>query len=213
MLSLQDVHITIEKTTICRGLTLKACLGEIWGIRGRNGAGKTTLLHGLAGLIKPTQGDITLQGKSLLTYTPRALAQSLGLLLQENESIFPLRVKDAVEMGRYPHLSPFTRFTQQDQHMTEHALTVMELQNLKKRFVQTLSGGEKRRCSIATLLAQAPCVYLLDEPLNHLDSIYQHRVMEHFASLARDKKALVMMVLHDSVMIEKYCSHMLTFPL
>ena len=210
MLSLHHLRLSIGNTIICRDLTLRLCPGEVWGITGRNGTGKTTLLHTLAGLIKPAKGEVALQNQSLFTYTSRARARFIGLLLQENESLFPWRVKDAVKMGRHPHLTSFLRLTEHDKGIVERALATLELQHLKERFIETLSGGEKRRCHIATLLAQEPSVYLLDEPLNHLDAIHQQRVMEHFTRLAKTKKALVVMVLHDSAMIEKYCSHTLT---
>jgi len=84
----------------------------------------------------------------------------------------------------------------------------MGLAGFAQRNVQTLSGGERQRVSIAALLAQTPQLYLLDEPLTHLDLAGQIAVLDHFRGVA-DQGAAVVMVLHDINLALRWASHLL----
>lgn len=194
MLETQNLTINIGNTPVCQNLNITFRPGEIWGLIGRNGSGKTTLLHTLAGIIRPTSGSIILSEKALNTYSHSARANHIGLLPQENDIALPLRVTDAVSAGQ-----------RQNKNTAEHAIAAMDLKHLQTRLLHTLSGGEKRRCAIATLLAQTPSIYLLDEPLNHLDLVQQKRVMKHLTMLAKDANATIIMSLHDLHRLTQHC--------
>ena len=84
----------------------------------------------------------------------------------------------------------------------------MDLLHLQNKNILQLSGGEQRRAAIACLLAQTPSIYLLDEPINHLDITHQHQLLQHLQYLATNQAAIVMS-LHDLNIAEKYCTHLI----
>lgn len=204
-----NLTVRIANNLICRHLNLHIQAGDRWGLLGPNGSGKTTLLHTLAGLLPITQGEIWLQGKKLSSLSKKQIAQQLGILFQDTTDVFPQSVFDFCSSGRYPHLSYFAWRNKQDKQITAHALHVMGLERKLQQKVNTLSGGERRRLAIATLLTQAPLIYLLDEPTNHLDLHYQIKVLRYFKQLAKTNSLSVLMSLHDINLAAFYCTHIL----
>ena len=196
VLRAQGLRVAVGARELVKDFDLELAPGELLVILGRNGTGKTMLLHTLAGLRAPAAGQVQLDGRPLADIGRRQVAQRLGLLLQIYEDAFPLRVLDAVLVGRHPHLGFWQWESSVDHAIARAALAAMDLEGMEDRAVATLSGGERRRLAIATLLAQEPSVCLLDEPLNHLDPQHQIAVLEHCAGLARAGRA-VAATLHD----------------
>jgi iron complex transport system ATP-binding protein len=194
--------------TLCQGLELTLAPGQCWAILGSNGSGKTTLLHTLAGLLACHAGTILLSGHPLNTLPRRRIAQQLGLLLQESHDPFPTTVLETALSGRHPHLGRWQNEGEEDHAIAREALRVMALSDMEQRMVQTLSGGERRRLAIATLLTQAPQLMLLDEPLNHLDLHHQQQLLVQLRRLASDGRT-VLMVLHDPNQALRYCDRVL----
>jgi iron complex transport system ATP-binding protein len=208
MLTINNVTLTIGQVTLCRELSITIRAGDVWGMLGPNGCGKTTLLHGLCGLHAPTLGDITLAETTLAALSAKSIARSIGLLFQDFTAAFPQTVWEYCLAGRFPHLAYFKSESADDKLIVTQALQTMELTHLARRSIMALSGGEKRRLSIAALLTQSPLLYLLDEPTNHLDVRHQHQVLRHFQALAL-KGAGVVMSLHDVNLAERYCNKLL----
>jgi iron complex transport system ATP-binding protein len=204
----QGLSLKIGKKTICEDLSFEVRPGEIIGILGQNGSGKTTLLNTLAGLNQPQAGKIYLGEMELGSYSPLERARLMGILFQENQPVFPQQVWDYCMGGRYPHRSSLLE-SQRDQEVTFASLSTMKLTPFHRQNILTLSGGEWRRLAIATLLAQDPSIYLLDEPLNHLDMRHQMKVMHYFQRKTQDEKISAVMVLHDLNMAQRYCDRVL----
>lgn len=194
--------------TLCQGLELTLTPGQCWAILGGNGSGKTTLLHTLSGLLPSSDGVIELDHHPLLSLPRRRIAQQLGLLLQESHDPFPTTVLETVLSGRHPHLGRWQGEGDDDHAIAQEALSMMELTGMEQRMVQTLSGGERRRLAIATLLTQAPQLLLLDEPLNHLDLHHQQQLLVQLRQLAAGGRT-VLMVLHDPNQALRYCDQVL----
>ncbi|SEK83881.1 ABC transporter ATP-binding protein [Nitrosovibrio tenuis] len=195
---------------LCRGLSLNIDAGQCWAVLGQNGCGKSTLLHALGGLhnVSGTESPVTVAGKAQHAWSRRELSRNLGILLQEEPGEFWGSVRDYVLLGRYPHVRSMLGWQAVDHDIATQAIERMELTGLTHRPLSTLSGGERQRARIALLLAQSPFCYLLDEPLQHLDLRHQFAVMMLFSELARQGKAVVM-VLHDIAWASRYCSHVL----
>jgi iron complex transport system ATP-binding protein len=185
--------------------------GQMWGIWGENGTGKTTFLHTLAGLKKPAQGSILLNEQPLELSAIRVRAQQIGLLLQTFEFVFPCSVLDMILTGRYAHQHHWLYDTEQDKSIAKEALTLMDLQDFQHRDIQQLSGGEQQRVMLATLLTQNPEIYLLDEPVNHLDRKHSLQVLSLFKKLTQEKNKLVILVLHEMQWINEFCDHVIMF--
>ncbi len=208
LLQAQNLSFGVSGRLLCKDLDLEIQAGECWGILGPNGSGKTTLLHTLAGLRPATSGDILLNGRSLGQLERRTIAQQLGLLLQDSHDPFPANVLEEVLSGRHPHLGRWQNEGEAELAQARSAMQRLELSGLEQRQIQSLSGGERRRVALATLLTQAPALMLLDEPLNHLDLRHQKLLLDTVRELCAEGYG-VMMVLHDPNQALRCCNRIL----
>ena len=193
---------------LVRNLHLDIGPGDFVCILGRNGVGKTLTLQSLAGLRPVLSGEIRLNGESLGSLPRRELAQRLGMLLQIQDDTFPITVIESALMGRHPHLGFWQWESDDDRLVASEALRVFGLSGMEQRMVMTLSGGERRRVALATLLAQDPDVWLLDEPTNHLDPHHQLDVLHKLSTLAAAGKSVVA-TLHDPVLAGRFAKQIL----
>jgi len=208
--SCHDLTVTINNKLICENLNLEIAAGECWGLLGANGSGKTTLLKTFAGLHKPDSGNLFIKEKKLASLTRKSIAQQLGMLFQETQNNFEQTVLEYCFLGRHPHISRWGSETTTDKNLCLQALKQMDLAHLASQPISTLSGGERRRLSLAMLLAQAPNIFLLDEPTNHLDLTHQINMLEYFSSLPH---ASVCMALHDVRWAKLFCQKVIVlFP-
>lgn len=201
------VRIGLHK--VCLDLDLDLAPGQVLGILGRNGAGKSTLLSTLAGLHKPDNGQLLLAGKLYAEHGPREAARLRGWLGQHRDDPFASTVLETVLAGRHPHLSRWAWESAQDKEIARAVLNELGLADMEAREIHTLSGGERQRVAIATLLAQSPKLYLLDEPLTHLDLNHQIALLELLSRRARQEKIAIVMVLHDPSLALRTCTHAL----
>jgi iron complex transport system ATP-binding protein len=208
LLEAKWLEVDIGGHRVCRNLDWRVEAGESWAILGRNGVGKSTLLATLAGFRAQQGGDLSIsglasphlgQGEGL-----RAMARVRGYLSQHQFDPFASTVLETVLVGRHPHLGRWDWESAADRRIAEAALTELDLGGFAEREVQTLSGGERQRLAVAQLLTQEPRLFLLDEPLTHLDLSHQVAVMEMFASRA-SKGAAIVAVLHDPGFAARYC--------
>jgi iron complex transport system ATP-binding protein len=208
-LATRQLSLHIGARRLVQALELEVRPGQCWCILGRNGSGKTTLLHCLAGLRPAQAGEVLLNGARIHALPRRQVARQLGLLSQDYEDVFPATVLETALCGRHPHLSPWAWESAEDAARARAALTRVGLAELAGRAVGTLSGGERRRLGIATLLTQDPRFLLLDEPTNHLDLHQQIEVLELLSGLARSGDKALVLVLHDVNLAARFCDHAL----
>lgn len=207
-LELRELIIDVPGRRDGRAISLTLRPGQVLGVLGPNGAGKTTLLHTLAGLRPARSGQVLIDGVDLSGLGRRRLARMLGLVFQHHQDGFPATVRETALIGRHPWLSPWQMEGAEDLRLAEAALARLDVAHLAERLVNTLSGGERQRLAIATVLTQAPHIWLADEPTNHLDLHHQTAVMALLASQARVGRA-VMMCLHDLNLAARWCDQLL----
>jgi iron complex transport system ATP-binding protein len=183
--------------------------GEILGILGPNGSGKTTLLRLLSGTRRPTSGRVLLDGTPLDRLTPRAIAQRIAVVPQETQLAYDYTVMELVLMGRHPHLGLFELEGPDDILVARDALAATGTTELETRLFNTLSGGEKQRVVIASALAQASDILLLDEPTASLDLGYQLEVASLLTSLNRQRGVTIALATHDLNLAARVCHKML----
>lgn len=208
-LKVQGLGVHIGTTIVVEGLDLVLAGGEYWGMLGPNGVGKTTLLRHLAGLVRPSAGQVSLGDRLLEDWPRKDLAQHLGMLQQHTAYVFDASVRDVALTGRHPHLGAWQRESAQDRALADAALGRVDLGALADRSVTNLSGGEARRLAFATLLVQDPDVMLLDEPTNHLDFRHQVRLMRTIGDRIYRDGRTGLAALHDVNLAATYCSHVL----
>jgi iron complex transport system ATP-binding protein len=164
---------------------------------GSNGSGKSTLIRLMAGLLRPTSGDIMLEGKPLQAWQPRLRAREIAYMPQSTMTVFPFRAIDVVLSGRTPHAPQFGFESGRDRVIALEALQAAGAAHLAERSVTALSGGEKQMVILARALAQEPRVLLLDEPAAALDLKHRAEMMRTLARLRDTRGLSVVMITHD----------------
>jgi iron complex transport system ATP-binding protein len=208
LLQAAGLGVRIGDRRVCDGLHFAVMPGERWALLGLNGVGKTTLLLTLAGLRRAHEGAIRCAGRPLGEWRPQELARLRGLMPQDSVDAFPCTALETVLAGRYPHRCGWLREDEEDLRLAHAALARVGLAGLEARDCATLSGGERRRAALATLLVQQPRLYLLDEPTHHLDPHHQIALLDLLAAECGGDKAAVMS-LHDPNLALRYCTHAL----
>lgn len=209
LLEARGLTVEIAGKQVCRGLDLAARAGDCIGLLGANGVGKTTLLHTLAGLRAAAAGQVLLDGAPIAALPRRRVAQRLGLLMQQPEDSLPATVLETALIGRHPHLDFWRWESHADVAIARRALKSVGLEGLEQRAQTALSGGERRRLDVATVLVQDPQVFLLDEPAHQLDLQHQMTLLGQLQSLAANQGRTVIMSLHDINLAARFCSAVL----
>jgi iron complex transport system ATP-binding protein len=187
-------------------VSLEVQRGTIVGLLGPNGSGKTTLLRIISGILPPESGSVTIEGQPIGQLTRRDLARRIAVVPQETHSTFDFSVIDMVLMGRYPHLGPFELEGAADQAIARDALAATGTAALETRPFATLSGGEKQRVVIATALAQASDMLLLDEPTAALDLRYQFEIASLLRRLNAQRGTTMIVSTHDLNLAAALCA-------
>ena len=179
-------------------IDLEIAAGESLALVGPNGAGKTTLLRCLAGLRAPSGGAVAHRGRDFAGLSRRELARRIAYVPQVRPASVPLTVREAVELGRYPHLSPFQLApSAADHRAVDRALAAAGIEEFAARPLDELSGGERQMAWIAAALAQGAEVLILDEPTTHLDPRHQRDVAGLLHRLHREEGTTVLFATHD----------------
>ena len=207
-LEAKSLTLAVPGRTLIARLDLEIAPGQCWAVLGANGVGKSSLLSVLAGLRSPGAGTVDLDGRPLDAYSRRELATNVGILLQDAPESFWGSTADYVALGGFARQGFTLSADAKLETIVSEALERLDLRGHVHQPYRTLSGGERQRARLAQLLVQAPRVYLLDEPLNHLDLRHQLAVMSELRALA-DGGAAVVMALHEPWLAARYCDRAL----
>jgi len=191
------------------GVSLNVERGQIAGLLGPNGSGKSTLVRLLSGIFAPLQGVIHIDGRPLGQYTRRELARRVAVVPQDTHTTFDFSVIDMVLMGRYAHLGAFELEGAADQAIARDALAATGTANLEARSFASLSGGEKQRVVIASALAQASELLLLDEPTTALDLAYQFEIAALLKRLNAERGTTMIVSTHDLNLAASVCDQLI----
>jgi iron-chelate-transporting ATPase len=182
---------------------------QLIALTGPNGSGKSTLLKLLARVASPSSGTIALDGKRLRDWPAKEYAKRVAYLPQDPDPSFPMRAIDIVVSGRAPFLARFAWERDSDYDEAERALATCDAAHLAERYLDEMSGGERKRVFLARVLAANPSVILLDEPLAALDIAH----VQQFSALLRDvvdrTRSTVVFASHDLNWAAAYCDRML----
>jgi iron complex transport system ATP-binding protein len=203
-----DVKLGYGDRIVVNGLGLGIETGTVTTIIGPNGCGKSTLLRALGRLLKPSGGEVLLDGKRIDRIPTREVAKVLGMLPQAPLAPEGLTVADLVARGRHPHQTWYRQWSSDDESAVGAALAMTGLLDLAERPLDELSGGQRQRAWISMALAQGTDLLLLDEPTTFLDLAHQVEVLELIRRLHADAGRTIVMVLHDLNLAARYADRL-----
>ncbi|HEY0126908.1 MAG TPA: ABC transporter ATP-binding protein [Blastococcus sp.] len=207
-LAAEQVTLAYDDHIVVRDLDLQLLEGSFTAIVGPNGCGKSTLLRALGRLLRPTGGQVLLDGRSIARTPTREVAKVFGLLPQSPIAPDGLSVADLVARGRHPHQSWLRQWSRDDEAVVAEALSWTDMAELADRPVDELSGGQRQRAWISMALAQGTDLLLLDEPTTYLDLSHQIDVLELVGRLHAERGRTVVVVLHDLNLAARYAQRL-----
>jgi len=196
-LSVRNLTLRQNGRPILDDVSLEVAKGEYLAIIGPNGAGKTTLLKCIDLLLNSWSGEILFEGMSVRKIPRKILSRRIAYVRQSVQPVFAFTVRQIVEMGRYPHLKPFSPISENDQHIVAEAMETMDVTPLADRFIDTLSGGERQKVQLAAALAQEADVLFLDEPTTYLDYKHQSEIGRLLRTFNQQQRKTIVEVTHD----------------
>jgi len=209
LLSVRNLDFTYPegKRKILKNISTKIEKGEMVAIVGTNGAGKTTFSKVVCGFETKDCGDIEFDGKDFSTYSIKERAEHIGYVMQNpNQMISKVMIYDEVALG----LKVRNVSEEEIQKRVEKALKVCGLYRFRKWPVSALSFGQKKRVTIASILALEPEMIILDEPTAGQDYKHYTEIMEFLSSINR-RVVTVLMITHDMHLMLEYADRAIVF--
>lgn len=193
--------ITIDNLSLpyaIQGLTCELPRNRLIGILGANGAGKSSFIKSIAGIVRPTQGHIILDGQHLQSLSHRQRSEQVAYLAQETPVRWALSAYDTIALGLLTPVSD-----QLEREKVHAAADYFGVTHLLNQPIQTLSGGERARVHLARCLMKNAPILLADEPIAALDPYYQLEIMRHLQNLSECVTCVV--VLHHLSLAYRFC--------
>lgn len=190
---LKNINFTLER-------------GQFLAILGNNGVGKRTLLKCLNRILKAESGAFLLDGENILKMSNHEIAQRIAFVSQ-NVANTQMTVHDVVMLGRRPYMK--WGFTEEDHKIVHDAMHRLNLEPLRGRFLNQLSGGERQKVMLARALAQQPKLLLLDEPTSSLDIHNQYQVLKIVRDICHNDGLTAIVVIHDLNLALRFCDRFL----
>lgn len=204
-IEVHDLHFSYGAKAVLHGVSFTVEAKHFVGIIGPNGSGKSTLLKCIYRTLKPSAGQILLDGKPLEQMSLRETARKMAVVAQKQAMAFDFTVEDYVLMGTTPHRGIFERHQREDYARMRKALEQTQLSSMASRLLASLSGGEQQRAVLARALAQDCETLLLDEPTNHLDIRHQLALLH----IVEAQKGTCVAAFHDLNMAAMFCDEIL----
>lgn len=195
-LTIRHISAAYRKKPIVEDVSFSVSSSSITALTGRNGAGKSTLISCLMGEKRDYTGEILLGGQNVRALSPIDRARNMACLPQELPAPH-VQVRELVSFGRTPFLPLNGKLTPNDKEKVDWALSVTGMGQFEDNFVDTLSGGERKKAFFAMTLAQDTPLVILDEPTAHLDSASRFQFLELMDTVRRETGKTFLVVMHD----------------
>ena len=204
VLKTKDLHIGYKDKAILPPINVSLDEGNLIALIGPNGAGKSTLFKTLTAHIKPISGSIELMGKELSDYSSKEKAMLIGLVLTERPDDMFLKVYDVVASGRCPYTNFFGKIEKEDENIIQESLEIVGINNLKNRYFNALSDGEKQKVMIAKTLAQNTPIIFMDEPTAFIDYPSKIELFSLMKMLSKERNKTIIFSSHDLELLLRY---------
>lgn len=209
IIDVKDVAFSYDsKRTILENVNFQITRGERVAIVGKNGAGKSTIAKLLCGIIRPTNGHITLNGENYLKYSIKEIGEMVGYVMQNpNQMIVKDMIKEEVALGLTLH----KKSKEVIEKNVEEALKMCNLYPMRNWPVSALSYGQKKRVTIASILAMKPDVIILDEPTAGQDYRVYTEIMTFLEQLNKEYGITILFITHDMHLAIEYTDRAIVF--
>ncbi|MBQ7017384.1 MAG: ABC transporter ATP-binding protein [Bacteroidales bacterium] len=194
---INGLTIGYGKKVVANNINASIQKGELTCLLGANGVGKSTLLKTLSGFLGKLDGNISIMGKEMDTYSPKELSTTLGVVLTDKCEVRNMSVREIVGMGRSPYTSFWGALSKEDYKIVDQAIEMIGITHLSGRMVHTLSDGERQKAMIAKSLAQQTPIIILDEPTAFLDFPSKVEIMQLLHKLTREAGKTIFLSTHD----------------
>jgi iron complex transport system ATP-binding protein len=178
-------------------LSVKLPEGRLICLVGRNGVGKSTLLRSLSALQPPLSGDVLLDGRSIASYSHKALARLVSVVTTRDVPVPSMTSWEVVALGRSPYTQFWGQLSPADKEIVDRSIDITGISPLASRRVGSLSDGERQKVMIAKAIAQETPVILLDEPTAFLDYPSKVSTLSLLSRLAREMGRTILVSTHD----------------
>lgn len=203
MLKSNNLSFSYPDQKVLKNINFQAEKGEFISILGANGSGKTTFFQCMQGLLNPDAGKILLDGENIKKMSKKEIARKIAVVPQESKNIFDYQVLDMVLMGINPWLSFAEQPGTEAYQKAEEILVELNIQELKNKSFNKISGGERQLVLIARAMMQKSSILFLDEPNSHLDFKNTHLILKIMRELS-SKNRTVITALHDPNLAYQY---------
>jgi len=196
---IENLSFSYGGPLVLEKVNLRVPEGEFLGIVGPNGSGKSTLLKLILGMLSPDEGRVTLfgrppvEGRRLVGYMPQ---------ITHFPRDFPINVEETVLLGRLGKAPAVGFYRKRDREVAEQVMRDVEIWDLRKRPIGTLSGGQFQRVLIARALAGEPQILILDEPTANIDMRSEMDIFDLLRQL--NERVTIIVVSHDIGFISRY---------
>lgn len=204
VLKTKDLHIGYKDKAILPPINVSLEEGSLIALIGPNGAGKSTLFKTLTAHIKAIGGSIELMGKELSEYSAKEKAMLIGFVLTERPDDMFLKVYDVVASGRCPYTNFFGKIEKEDENIIQESLDIVGINQLKNRYFNTLSDGEKQKVMIAKTLAQNTPIIFMDEPTAFIDYPSKIELFSLMKMLTKERNKTIIFSSHDLELLLRY---------
>jgi putative ABC transport system ATP-binding protein len=201
LVEIRDVHKIYKRDSfdvpVLNGVSVSVPRGDFLALMGPSGSGKTTLLNLIAGIDRPTRGQVIVDGKEISAYNETKLATwraaHVGFIFQMYNLIPVLNAFENVEL---PLLLTHLKKRERKEHV-EAALNIVGLPDRMSHYPRQLSGGQEQRVAIARAIATDPTILVADEPTGDLDAKSAHEILDLLQQLNAEHQKTIIMVTHD----------------
>ncbi len=212
-LTLSHVGLQRNERWLFRNLSWQVPRGKVIAVVGGSGAGKSSLLACLAGLLTPSEGELSFRCRQQRTHTPAAYQPKIGIVFQHfalSAQSTLLRNVLAGRLARYPWWRTLVGFPRPDREQAWRMLHDLGLGTYAHRRACEVSGGEQQRTALLRALFQEPEIILADEPVSQLDAYLSGRVLGLLRQQAQERQCTVICVLHDASLVERFADYALS---
>ena len=197
ILRVDNLSAGYGKDIIINGISLEVFEGEIAVLIGPNGGGKSTFLKAILGEVTLFSGNVYICDNELKSISAKERSKKIAMLSTQRLDLEHITVYEVVAMGRYPYTGFMGVLTDDDRSVIERAMERTSIAELKDKYYDQLSDGQKQRVMLTRAICQEPKLLIMDEPTSYLDINHKIELLYLLKKLSREEGMTILMTLHD----------------